>query len=617
MKGTFFSADFVTDQNDNLRLLEINTDTGYGSTNSLDIFDYSEFIAILTTNNISEVHVVYKPGIQENLFQHLSTVLEASASTVTTISSTKVNGNSIFPSSPVDSENIFILRMAYDETAILDSEYAKGTLNLLKLFADNSDTDSIINFHHSSSVHGNYNTLVEEVNPSNVPDLAVKAVSVDHNPVTFHKIGNVDLPLAERFDTAINILSDSTTLIQQYTLNADYETNNKVSSVRSYHIVYGSNLDICSVASYELEAMFELPTSIEVNLDENVGLIPVRHYYEFATNTVATPEHGLLADELVVTMDGSEIPVSTMQSGSTYPSYFIADAPNTDDDDTLAAWSYNGTTLPTGSYSTSSLCIDVIEFHTYTNTIVKLTFDGGDTIELGGANRLLVHNDIDNKIQYVRVGDLTTNYSVFDSNENLVAITSVDFEILAEPATLYIPNMEDVDTFLIGASGGKIIKLVSHNVITCFPAGTQITLADGSTKNVEDVIVGDDLITLNETTKLNETKKVLELKQGTTTELVKYTLSNGTTVTATPEHPFYVNLMEIASLAPQKTAEVYGFDKRVKKIEKSDCVYQLPGMHAAAIQTIELQKVEATDVFTFTVEDNHNFYANNILVHNK
>ena len=49
MKGTFFSADFVTDQNDNLRLLEINTDTGYGSTNSLDIFDYSEFIAILTT----------------------------------------------------------------------------------------------------------------------------------------------------------------------------------------------------------------------------------------------------------------------------------------------------------------------------------------------------------------------------------------------------------------------------------------------------------------------------------------------------------------------------------------------------------------------------------------
>ena len=28
MKGTFFSADFVTDADDNLRLLEINTDTG-------------------------------------------------------------------------------------------------------------------------------------------------------------------------------------------------------------------------------------------------------------------------------------------------------------------------------------------------------------------------------------------------------------------------------------------------------------------------------------------------------------------------------------------------------------------------------------------------------------
>ena len=28
MKGTFFSADFVRDQNDDLRLIEINTDTG-------------------------------------------------------------------------------------------------------------------------------------------------------------------------------------------------------------------------------------------------------------------------------------------------------------------------------------------------------------------------------------------------------------------------------------------------------------------------------------------------------------------------------------------------------------------------------------------------------------
>jgi len=28
MKGTLFSADFIKDSNDNLRLLELNTDTG-------------------------------------------------------------------------------------------------------------------------------------------------------------------------------------------------------------------------------------------------------------------------------------------------------------------------------------------------------------------------------------------------------------------------------------------------------------------------------------------------------------------------------------------------------------------------------------------------------------
>ena len=135
MKGTFFSSDFVIDNNGNERLIEINTDTNMiPSVSNSSIIDYSELFTVLQTNNISELHVVYKPDLHTTMVNFLSQSLAISAPFITTFSETKVTSSNIFPASPEDSDSKFILRMAYDETAILDSEYAKGTLNLLKLF---------------------------------------------------------------------------------------------------------------------------------------------------------------------------------------------------------------------------------------------------------------------------------------------------------------------------------------------------------------------------------------------------------------------------------------------------------------------------------------------------
>ena len=82
MKGTFFSADFVRDKNDNLRLIEINTDTGLTEQQAF-IFDWSDFINTLSTNNITKVDVVYKYDIQYAIVNSLSASLAASASFVT------------------------------------------------------------------------------------------------------------------------------------------------------------------------------------------------------------------------------------------------------------------------------------------------------------------------------------------------------------------------------------------------------------------------------------------------------------------------------------------------------------------------------------------------------
>ena len=57
MKGTLFSADLVQNSSGDLKLLEVNTDTAFASTSSLD---YTEFKNIITNNSIDTIDVIFK-----------------------------------------------------------------------------------------------------------------------------------------------------------------------------------------------------------------------------------------------------------------------------------------------------------------------------------------------------------------------------------------------------------------------------------------------------------------------------------------------------------------------------------------------------------------------------
>ena len=71
MKGTLFSADFVKDSNGNLRLLELNTDTGFIGQELVN-FDFSEFLSVLSVNNITTLDIIYKPFLHMDFVNKLS-----------------------------------------------------------------------------------------------------------------------------------------------------------------------------------------------------------------------------------------------------------------------------------------------------------------------------------------------------------------------------------------------------------------------------------------------------------------------------------------------------------------------------------------------------------------
>ena len=133
MKGTLFSADFVKDSNGDLRLLELNTDTGILDQELVN-FDFSGINQVLVDNNISELDIIYKFGVHINFVNEFSSSVSLNVPSVTSINLHEEDSNSIYPISIQDSSNKFIFRLAYDESALFDSEYCKNRLNVFNLF---------------------------------------------------------------------------------------------------------------------------------------------------------------------------------------------------------------------------------------------------------------------------------------------------------------------------------------------------------------------------------------------------------------------------------------------------------------------------------------------------
>jgi hypothetical protein len=618
MKGTFFSADFVTDSNGNPRLVEVNTDTGAVSS-QMGIFDWNDFINVLNSNNITQVDVVYKVDAQQPIVDHLEATLAASASFITAFNKIVVPESSIFPSLPTDTSDNFILRMAYDETAILDSEYAKGTVNLLKLFTDEGDSGSVVNFYHSSSLYGAYNTLDTDIfNGANLPDVVTKTSIELHQAHKFRKIGYSHLSNEQRYTDFINAVDSGDIVIEQYHIDQTQKDNNQVTSIRSFEIVYGSNLDICNVAQYEINAIFQIPTSIEFDDNQIDNIIPSKHYYEFASNHIKNINEGLLDDELVVDVSGSSIAIGDLVIGNEYQAYHIEGLPNTDDYDVLDQYYISGSSLPTGSYLTSSVCVSVASIQTYANDMTEINFANSSSIVVGGQTRLLVYSPITDKTQFIRASSLDTSYSIFNNQgeDELNDITSINVLIFDEQQMVYTPSMEPVDNFIL-QSGDLVSFFITHNLGSCFIAGTKVLMGDGTEKNIEDIIEGDTVLSFNESTLQNEVKKVIGLKTPIHNDLIRYEFANQTSVTSTFDHPFYVGDLELASFAPFLTNKRYEIGKEVRQIKVGDLVYLPTNKSKTAIKDIIELDANDTQTYIITVEDNHNFYANNILVHNK
>ena len=151
------------------------------------------------------------------------------------------------------------------------------------------------------------------------------------------------------------------------------------------------------------------------------------------------------------------------------------------------------------------------------------------------------------------------------------------------------------------AVGGKVLSKLSPT--GCFVAGTDVLLADGSSKPIEDIETDDEVIAYNPESDQTEKRRVVRTYVHEDKPTYNVVVEDGEKVTATSEHPFMV--------------EGKGYTP-VDELEKGDRLVRPDG------STIEVLSINATGevatVHNFEVEGLHNYYvragAEWLLVHN-
>jgi hypothetical protein len=758
MKGTLFSADFVKDSSGNLRLLELNTDTAF-TNGALNHVDFTEFVNLISDNNINEVHVIHKE-FHKNFVQALSQSLSDNG-IVDSFLQIEEGNDIIYPTTIEDSSTKFILRCAYDESAIFDSVYCKQKEEVLKLFYDNNDTGSIAEFFVSSS-DLTIDALHRESNSPTIPDVGVKNLLNIHESIKFYKIGGTG-SVEDNFNQFIESNHQDSLIVNYY----DNSSETRHKGIRSFNLIYGSNLDILNLANVEVEAIFDKPLNIDYDLNTVSNLIHEKHYYELTSNypQLVQSDGGIFEEEYITDINNEPVLISDIALGNSYKSIFVSGSPDTDNVSIFTAWSHEGNELPIGSYSTSSILINTVKFPLKRGLISSITTAESASFRAVGNQHILVYDSSSNELRYKTIFGINeeTDY-LLKENDGITKVISNDVEILEDTHYTYILDFEDVDTFVLHNSGlsikvvahnacfpagtkiqlvngdvkniedieegdtlvsfdthnkkfttgrvgklnkstqsglvyiktefgeelkstlghtiysqngwvtadklvvgdslinsnGNVSKIVDIEIISgefevyhilnvgndhtyfandilvhnksignppppppppppglyCFIAGTQVSMADGTEKNIEDVVIGDDVLSYNEEKGIVESKKVVKLESPIHDDLVQYTLSNGTTITSTFDHPYYVNGLQLASYKPNWTNSRYDLPVEVLSIKVGDEV-NLVNKHTSKIESIvELEKFD-TKTYIFSVDGNRNFYANGILVHNK
>jgi hypothetical protein len=191
---------------------------------------------------------------------------------------------------------------------------------------------------------------------------------------------------------------------------------------------------------------------------------------------------------------------------------------------------------------------------------------------------------------------------------------TMDYVLVDEMAVMLakMADLTNVTTETTTGGNTAIIKKTNEQTgevetqapTSCFIAGTKITMEDGSYKNIEDISIDDIIKSKNGTSKVLKTI----IHEG---EFEVYSINNSNYF-VTEDHPFETT-EGWKAINSENTFEKHGINANVLK--EGDILITKEG--SEKITSIKMGEEKINTVYNLSVNNEHVYYANNYLVHNK
>lgn len=152
--------------------------------------------------------------------------------------------------------------------------------------------------------------------------------------------------------------------------------------------------------------------------------------------------------------------------------------------------------------------------------------------------------------------------------------------------------------------------------VHCLAKGTKITMHNGTLKKIEEIMEGDNVLSLIENSGELKPVRVEGVAKAIHHQLVKYTFENGAKIIATRDHPFLLHQKGWASFHPRGSQQYNGF-QNIAQIQINDEFYLTTADGSRIItRLINIETLPGHhETYTITrLSSGKNFIANGLVV---
>lgn len=471
MKGTIIGTDLL-EKDDSVKILEVNTNTTIYNSGA-DMLDYDAFFSVLTTNNINELHFIYTESTsylpQPGEFRFEEILKEKCDELGISYHPYVVPRNSVTVPYIEDTSNKFILRQAFDTTALVDETYCADKFEFFNLM---SGSTYIPNTYFSSGTLTVDTLDSVNYNDQSHPNLIVKPRSPEYDGIHFPEIHIISNQ--SEFDSLKdNNLENN--LLQDFVYDEANIVDGRYSVIRSIDIIYGPSLDVINMGGYRQSTI--IPLSFSTNeLLSNTTKLNQKTRYKYITKengNFSTIDYHVDDETLILNYNGQLQDVDTIQLGDFIKSINFQDNNGNNagnfEEAVLEVYGWDGT------LQKSNETLEVVQSELLgkqsanVDTIfIRITLANGLTwsdspsckyyIEESGSTQTRFE-----KVNKMYVGDKLVIMDPQTNQLSTMAITGLEMEYAVK--TIYDLDFEPSDLFLVDIGDG--LFGVMHNSCWC------------------------------------------------------------------------------------------------------------------------------------------------------